>query len=62
MLEAWVGRAERRTRQESGFGVCGEEGVSGPRGELLGGVVSARSVGREGREGDKARIRVWSVR
>ena len=48
MLGAWAKRAERGTRQESGFRVCGEEGVSGPRGELLGGVVSARSVGREG--------------
>ena len=36
--------------------------VSGLRGELLGGAVSARSVGKKGQEGDKARIRVWGVR
>ena len=61
MLGAWAKRAERGIRQESGFVVCSEEdGLGAERGVV--GVVSARSVGREGREGDKSRIRAWGAK
>ena len=62
MLGAWAGRAERGTRQESVFGVCGEEGGLGADREVVRGPLSARSVCREGREEDKSGIRAWGLR
>ena len=56
MLEAWARKDEWGTRQESRLGVAVRKVVLGPRKEVQR-AVSAQSVGKEGREGDKARIK-----
>ena len=51
MLRAWAKRAERGTRQESGFRVCGEEGGLGAERGVAGGGCECLERGQRGPRG-----------